>query len=89
MNLDDKNEWRSAYIEQLDKDERVFARKESTELCSSDVQYNQTNHECLSDNSHNDNVKYIRSTSDWTMIETGVDEHISDILLFFACYDLY
>ena len=32
MKLGDKNEARSAYIEHLDKDERVFARKRSTEL---------------------------------------------------------
>ena len=32
MKLGDRNEERSAYIEQLDKDERGFARKRSTEL---------------------------------------------------------
>ena len=32
MKLGDKNEARSAYIEQLDKDEKLFARKRSTEL---------------------------------------------------------
>ena len=32
MKLGDKIEGRSAYIEQLDKDESVFARKRSTEL---------------------------------------------------------
>ena len=32
MKLGDKNDGRSAYIEQLDKEESVFARKRSTEL---------------------------------------------------------
>ena len=32
MKLGDKNNGRSAYIEQLDKKESVFARKISTEL---------------------------------------------------------
>ena len=32
MKLGGKNEGRSAYIKQVDKDERVFARKRSTEL---------------------------------------------------------
>ena len=32
MKLGDKNEGKSEYIEQFDKDERVLARKRSTEL---------------------------------------------------------